>query len=801
MGTWGSELWRSVRTHVRRPAVAVVTSISIGLGVGVATTMFSIGHSLLGRALSVDEPERVVRAVRDAAGVAIFSGPELERLQAASAGAAEWVGHQTNEAVYRIADAPPAVAWFEIVGPRYFELFGTGTARGRYPSDEGGGAHREVLLSHVLWTRLGADPSLVGEAMTLNGELFTITGVASPGFRGTLPSLRVDLWAPLAAQPVLLPRSGSLVSEQDRFLFVTGRLLPGSDRDRLNARLAGMMMEPIDGAGSSTTSPRAEEAAGLVPRIQRVLAPLFVFLSALVGLVLLIACANIAGILLSRGAERLPELSTRAALGASRGSLARLLVFEGLSAGLAGAALGVALAWIGISAVRAFPLPAGVPLVLDPRLETSALVFALLLSLGVVLVASLVPAIVVSVRAGSRGPLLVRSGRLVAGLRRLFVGGQIGLATLLVAVSLLLARGVMRVSATDPGFRVDGVLTLRASADLLGYTPEQVRTFWGAAVEEARSLPGVSRAGAILFAPLGNRADRVNLDMPGSDWAVAPMLYNEITEGALEVLGLEVIRGRAFSEADADALGVRAVLVNEALARSLGDDVVGRSVRFGHAEPLTDAQVVGVVEDSYYRRLGEAPTPHVYLPFGSMSRGDMMLLAAVEAAEGTVASALRVRICCSRPGARSGRWNAARGRRPVDVLQPCCRRSCRSSGRGRPLARAHRPVRHRRIRRDPTVEGDCDPARDRSERRRGAALGRLAGTAYVGRRGLRGAGRGGVGGVRGEGPSARAPSVRSRGTPVGGGDPGLHRGGRDMDSGPQGVARCTCRASSRGVIR
>ncbi|MCZ6707703.1 MAG: ABC transporter permease, partial [Chloroflexi bacterium] len=259
-----------MRTHLRRPAVAIVTSISLGLGVGVATTMYSVGHSLLGRALSVDDPERVVRAVRDPAGVAIFSGPELERLQAASAGVAEWVGHQMNEAVYHVGDGPPARAWFEMVGPRYFALFGGGIAHGRYPADDGVGADREVLLSHAFWTRLGADPGLLGDALSLNGEPFTITGVAPPGFRGTLPGLRVDLWAPLSAQLVLLPRSGSLTSEQDRFLFATGRLLPGSDRDRLDARLAGMVLEPMAGGGSSASSPHAEAAAGLLPLIQRV---------------------------------------------------------------------------------------------------------------------------------------------------------------------------------------------------------------------------------------------------------------------------------------------------------------------------------------------------------------------------------------------------------------------------------------------------------------------------------------------------------------------------------------------------
>ena len=133
------------------------------------------------------------------------------------------------------------------------------------------------------------------------------------------------------------------------------------------------------------------------------------------------------------------------------------------------------------------------------------------------------------------------------------MGGQIGLATLLIAVSLLLARGVLRVSDADPGFRVEGVLTLRASVDLMGCSPRGMGAFWIAAVEEARALQGVSDAGVILFAPLGDRSDRVTLDVPGSDWAAPPVQYNEVTEGAMEVLGLDVIRGRAFSGADAVA--------------------------------------------------------------------------------------------------------------------------------------------------------------------------------------------------------------------------------------------------------
>ncbi|MGD2069945.1 MAG: ABC transporter permease [Gemmatimonadota bacterium] len=636
METMWAEFSQAIRTHLRRPLVSVVTSVSIGLGVGVATTLFSVGDALVGREPGVRDPESVARVVRDPSGAAIFSGPELRRLRRATGELVTWVGHQANELVYRIGGAPSSTAWFEIVDPSFFELFVTGAALGRCPRAD---ADREVLLSHGFWSRLGADPDMVGRGVTLNGESFTVAGVAAPAFRGALPGLGVDLWVPMAAQPLLLPRSGSLEAEGDRFLFVTGRMEPGVSLEDVNARLSAVALEGVDGAHGVNSAPHAEAATGLLPRIQRVLGPLVVFMSVMVGLVVFVACANVAGILLSRSAERLPEISIRAALGAGPLRLARVVVLDGIAAGLPGMAVGLALAWVGLAAVRSAPLPAGVPLVLDPRPDGRALVFALLLTAGTALLASLVPAWAVISRFG-RGGQGPRLNRLVLALRRWFVGAQVGLATLLVAMSLLLGRGVLRVLTSDPGFRVDGVMTMYASSDLLGYSPEMVQTLWRGTVARARRSPGVKAAGGLLFAPLSGQSDQLALEVPGSDWGTRPVLYNEITDGTLTVLDLEVVRGRGLEAPDMGGEGLPAVLVNETLAGAMGGDAIGRVVHFGHRE-LQEGLVVGVVEDSHYRSLGEGPTPYLYLPLGTVREGAFMLVAQVEGSMETATSALR----------------------------------------------------------------------------------------------------------------------------------------------------------------
>ena len=378
MGVLWGDLRRSLRSHVRRPAVAIMAGLSLGLGVATVTTMFSLMNALFLRSLPVHDADRVVRITRNASDVAIFSGPEVERLQQFARGVAQLVPHQVNEATYRFGDSRPATAWFEIVGPGFFEQFRAEAALGRVPSVGRPTSDREILLSGSLWRRLGGDPGVVGGTLYLNGESFVVVGVAPEEFRGTLPGFRVEMWAPMAAQPVLLPRSGSITSESDRFLLLTGRLAENATVADVQARLSSLRLEQIDGAGRSDVPPQVALAQGLLAAIQRVLRPLFAFLSAMVALVLLIACANVAGLLLARGAERIPELSTRVALGASRGRLIGMLTLDGLVVAALGGGLAVLLTWAGVRVARAAPIPVGVPLRLDPRFDVRVLAFALL---------------------------------------------------------------------------------------------------------------------------------------------------------------------------------------------------------------------------------------------------------------------------------------------------------------------------------------------------------------------------------------------------------------------------------------
>ena len=279
--------------------------------------------------------------------------------------------------------------------------------------------------------------------------------------------------------------------------------------------------------------------------------------------------------------------------------------------------------------VASVPLPAGVPLVLDPRLDVQVGAFALLLTVASTVLAALVPGWVVARRASRSGQILALPNHRTVLVRQFFVGGQVALATLLLGVAALMARGIGQVASIDPGFRVAGVLTLTASADRMGYDAADLRSVWGEVLRSVRMTPGVREAGTILFAPMGGRADRITVEVPGSSWAPRPVLYNLVTAGALEVLDIPVVRGRSLTDADGRSEGTVPVLVNETLARAAfpEGDAVGRLLEGSGPDEPFSGEVVGVVRDATYRRLAEGSMPHVYLPFGRFPRGDMIVLA------------------------------------------------------------------------------------------------------------------------------------------------------------------------------
>ena len=326
-------------------------------------------------------------------------------------------------------------------------------------------------------------------------------GVGPEGFGGTLPGLPVELWFPLESQEIVLPRSGSLGVTGDRFLIISGRPTGGATVEDVQASARRADLDAADPEWARQIV--VERAGGLLPLLQTVLRPVFAFLSIMVGIVVVIASVNVTGLFLARGSERMQELSTRLALGASPRHLLRTAALDGVVLSVPGALAGVLTGVVGRRLVASVPLPAGVPLVLDPRLDVQVGAFALLLTVASTVLAALVPGWVVARRAGRSGQILARASHRTVLVRRFFVGAQVALATLLLAVAALMARGIGQVASIEPGFRVAGVLTLTASADRMGYDAAELRRVWGDVLRSVRTTPGVPEVGAILFAPMG----------------------------------------------------------------------------------------------------------------------------------------------------------------------------------------------------------------------------------------------------------------------------------------------------------
>lgn len=621
---------------VKHPGFTFVAVATLALGIGANTAIFSLVNTILLRPLPVAEPAQVVcvsSVNRQGAGLGLFSYPNYrdfrdnnESLSGLAAhrfapmsvsGIADNKGHDERR-IERI--------WGYLVSGNYFDVLGVKAVLGRTFSTEEDltpGAHPVVVLSHRCFERrFEADPSTVGQTITLNGHQFTVIGVAPEGFTGTELIFTPEIWVPSMMQSWIDPGAGALEKRDSVQWFTVGRLKPGLSvaqaQTALNAlatELAREHPQTNQGMTIQLTPP------GLVMPAARTLALGFAgMLMVTVGLVLLIACANLAGLLLARATERRREIAIRLALGASRWRLVRQLLTERVLLAAAGGGLGFLLAsWI-LKLVVAWKPTLDFAVTIDFQMDMRVLSFTLLVSLLSGVLCGLIPALQTTktdLVPALKDDVSV-SGYRRSGLRNGLIVAQVALSFVLLIAAGLMVRSLQRVQVLGPGFETENRVVMSVNLSLQGYDEARGQEFYRQLIARAESLPGVLSASVTSFLPLSLHYLGVPIYVGGPASArgagVSEAMQGSVALNYFSTMGIPLIAGREFSAQDKkDAPPV--AIINETFARLFwpGQNAVGKRLSTGGSEgPLIE--VIGVAKDGKYFSLSEEARAFVYRP-------------------------------------------------------------------------------------------------------------------------------------------------------------------------------------------
>jgi putative ABC transport system permease protein len=620
------DLRLGVRRLLRRPGFTLVALLTCAVGIGANTAVFSLVRSILWRPLPYADPERLVvlwNRSGDQTQDTWMSAREVVEYPRATAAFVSLAGYTGFDATL-VEGEPERVHAAQVTG-NLFGTLGVPALLGRtlFPADDVPGSDNVAVLGHDLWQRhLGGAPDVVGKWVRVNGQLRMVVGVMPAGFQLPLDyreARPTEIWVPAAIVP-----SASL-PWGDRSYFIVGRLNPGLSPQAATADLerahAAWMVYPEmqKGAGVERAVFRVEDLL-----LRRVRPALWILFGA-VALLLLIACANVAHLLLARADERRREVATQAALGASPFRLARQLLAESGLLALAGAFAGVLMAHAVLGTVLALT-PVNVIRMKGVALDETVLVFTALLALGTTLAAGLVPALQVS-SARAAGALAAARGEgasLRLGTRRFLVAGQAALAVLLVLGATLLARSYAELRRVPLGFRPSGVLTVRVDVPRADYPePARVVQLHRELVQRVAALPGVRAAGAVRALPLAGTIgewsvtldQRVRLpgDNPSADWQI-------VVPGYFEALGITAVEGRLLTPAD-DEKAPLVCVISQAMAERYwsGTSALGQRLHLG-TKNQPWMEVVGVARHVRHNAVVEDPRAEMYIPHAQFVR-------------------------------------------------------------------------------------------------------------------------------------------------------------------------------------
>ncbi|HJR59603.1 MAG TPA: ABC transporter permease [Vicinamibacterales bacterium] len=619
-----NDLVYAVRSIAKKPLFYAVATLTLALGIGANTAIFTVVNAVLLRPLPYPQPDRLMMVwtynPRQGFDKDVGTYPNFEDWRRAS-GSFERMSGYFGASMTLTGNGDPAQIRGSRVTYEFFDTLGVPPARGRTFAVAHGqaGGERAVILAHGLWTRrFGADPSIVGRTIMLNGVSHEVLGVMPESF--AYPE-DAEFWVPLAPVGQF---EGLFTARGSYWLTIIGRLKGGvtreaaqSEMDAIAARLEKEY--PANSGIGIRLVPMHEEMVGDVKR------PLMILLGA-VCFVLLIACANVANLLLTRAASRQRELAIRSALGAGRGRLLRQMLTESLLLGLIGGAAGLLLAAWCTDLLQTLA-PAGLPRLSTIAVDRQVIVYAVVASMLTGLLFGIVPALHAARRdsganlkeGGRTGTDSVRGRRVRAALAI----GELAVALVLLVGAGLLVRTIVALNSQDPGFASTGVLTLRLALPQAKYTsPERVAAFYDQLIERLSALPGVESAGAgssLLLSRLPNSAS-INIEgRPplARDVQNIPVPYDSVTPGYFATLQIPLRRGRMFTRADVPQ-AQQVVLVNESFVRRFfpNEDPIGRRVTFGDpTQPETRWQAIaGVVADTRRGGFEREPWAEVYFP-------------------------------------------------------------------------------------------------------------------------------------------------------------------------------------------
>jgi macrolide transport system ATP-binding/permease protein len=645
---WLEDLARDLRYAcrmlARNPGFAIVSVTSLAIGIGANCAVFSFADTLLLRPLTVPRPGDVVTvgltgSSRDSLVASYRDYLDIRNQSKSFSGLVAFAKATVGFATER--GATPKLCVGMLVSGSFFRVVGVEPQLGRdFRPDEElvPGRDAVVILGHDFWEQqFGADPAILGRAVRLNGIEFTVVGVAPAGFTGLDQYVRFQFYAPIMMWPRLIENPGvrPLEARDFRSLGIAGRLKTGVTISQAQTELSVLATNLERAYPDANRNRRIAVRTELRNRIAHApqVATLLAMLTMLAGAVLVVACANVAGLLTSRAPTRAREIALRLAIGAGRRRVIRQLITESGLVAMIGGVLGLGL---GEAAVRLFSriqIPTDLPIVAAFELDRRALLFSLVVALASAAVCGLAPAI----RSTRTDLTAVMKATDAAGFghrrrwgRAVLVGGQVAISVVLLAVATFVYRGFQLQLGNGPGFRTDHLLMMDVAPGQIRYSEAQAQQFFERLAESARLVPGVRSAGLTRYMPMDGLPPPVTIVPEGFQFPAgkesATHASSIVDEHYLDTIGLPILKGRGFRATDsADA--PRVAVVNDVLARRYwpGIDPIGKRFRVDSSRGPW-VEIVGVAKASKYGFVIEPPTEFVYFPFRQRPAESMFLL-------------------------------------------------------------------------------------------------------------------------------------------------------------------------------
>jgi predicted permease len=620
----------AIRSLVKVPGFTVAIVISIALGLAANATVFSVANGLLWGVLPVKDPARMVMFSEGNS----FSYPDYldYRDQTTDVFEGGVAAHFPLIPASIGGTGEPERIWGQAVSGDYFPILGVNMALGRPilpEEDRVMGRDHVVVLSHNLWQRrFGGDAGILNRGAVLNGQRYTVAGIAPAGFYGSERGIVSDFWVPLAMAEDIMPGlatdGGGRTNRGHQWLLLDARLKPGVSRARAVV-VVNVVKRRLDDAYRKDekrhNAVTLQTAGGLIAGSKTTAFTLMAVLMVVVGLVLMVACANVANLILARATGRQKEIAIRLAMGASRRQLIRQLLTESLLLALAGAGVGFLLAAGAARAISSFRLPVPLPVVFDFNVDLRVAAFTAGLSLVTALLFGLVPALRATrpdlVSALKDGSAVLSRGRR-SGMRNTLVVVQVALSLVLLTTAGLFVRSLGNASSIDIGFKPGNILVMTVDPEVHNYSRERTVQFLSQLRDRVSALPGVSSVSFVDLVPLSMAGTNSDFDVDASrdrPAQSANAFILKVGSGYFQTMGIPLLRGRDFNP-QPDRQNV--AIVNETMARHLfaNQDPIGGLVRSGQ----TSYTVIGVARNSKVRFVGEEPSNCIYLHLGAAPR-------------------------------------------------------------------------------------------------------------------------------------------------------------------------------------